>query len=68
MNPTLQVYDPTYNQFVFTPFATGSEFAPFVTTVGLYDDKHRLVAVAKLNTPIQLPNNTDTTIIVRFDR
>lgn len=67
-NPSLQVYDPNQNQYVFSSFATSSDFSPFVTSVGLYDDHYRLVAVGKLSAPIQLPNNTDTTIIVRFDR
>lgn len=67
-NPTMQEYDPTHNQFVFRSFVTGSSFRPFVTAIGLYDDKYRMVAVAKLSTPIQLPDNTDTTIIIRFDR
>lgn len=67
-NPSLQVYDPNQNQYVFSSFATSSDFSPFVTSVGLYDDYHRLVAIGKLSTPVQLPNNTDTTIIVRFDR
>jgi hypothetical protein len=67
-NPSLQVYDPNQNQYVFSSFATSSDFSPFVTSVGLYDDYHRLVAIGKLSAPIQLPNNTDTTIIVRFDR
>jgi len=67
-NPTMQVYSPEYNQYIFRPFVTGSSFKPYVTTVGLYDNYHCLVAIAKLNTPIQLPDNTDTTIIVRFDR
>jgi len=67
-NPTLQVYDPNQNQYVFNSYATSSHFSPFVTGVGLYDDYHRLVAIGKLSTPIQLPNNTDTTIIIRFDR
>jgi hypothetical protein len=67
-NPTLQVYDPDQNQYVFKSFVTGSDFVPFVTTIGLYDDYHRLVAIGKLSTPIQMPNNVDTTFIVRFDR
>jgi hypothetical protein len=67
-NPSLQVYDPNQNQYVFSSFATSSDFSPFVTSVGLYDDHYRLVAIGKLSAPIQLPNNTDTTIIVRFDR
>ena len=67
-NPTLQEYDPDQNQFVFKSFVTGSDFVPFVTTIGLYDDYHRLVAIGKLSTPLQMPNNVDTTFIVRFDR
>ncbi len=65
-NPSLQVYNPASNQFEFRPFTTGS-FKPYVTTVGLYDDLGRMVAVAKLSTPLQLPNNVDTTIVVKFD-
>jgi hypothetical protein len=67
-NPTMQEYSPKQNQFVFKSFVTGSDFVPFVTTIGLYDDYHRLVAIGKLSTPIQMPNNVDTTFIVRFDR
>lgn len=67
-NPSLQEYSPEQNQFVFKSFVTGSSFVPFVTTIGLYDDYHRLVAIGKLSTPIQMPNNVDTTFIVRFDR
>lgn len=65
-NPSLQVYNPASNQFEFKPFTTGS-FKPYVTTVGLYDDLGRMLAVAKLSTPLQLPDNVDTTIIVRYD-
>jgi hypothetical protein len=65
-NPSLQVYNPASNQFEFRPFTTGS-FKPYVTTVGLYDDQGRMLAVAKMSTPLQLPNNVDTTIVVKFD-
>ena len=67
-NPTLQEYDPVYNEYVYRPFVTSSEFKPYITTIGLYDDAGRLLAIGKVNTPIQTPNNTDTTFIVRFDR
>jgi hypothetical protein len=67
-NPTLQEYDPIYNDFVYRPFVTSSFFKPYVTAVGLYDDYNNLLAIGKLNTPIQTPNNVDTTFIVRFDR
>lgn len=65
-NPTLQEYNPATNQYEFRSFTTGS-FKPYVTTVGLYDDRGNMVAVAKLSTPLQLPDNVDTTIIVRYD-
>lgn len=68
MNRTTTEYDPNYNQFVYRPFVTGSGFRPFVTMVGLYNDDLQLLAVGKLSQPIQLPTNTDTTFIVRFDR
>jgi hypothetical protein len=65
-NPTLQTYNPATNQYEFKSFTTGS-FKPYVTSVGLYDDAGRMVAVAKLATPLQLPDNVDTTIVVRYD-
>lgn len=67
-NPTLQQYDPDTNQYVYKPFVTGSHFKPYVTSIGLYDDYGRLLVIGKLNTPIQTPNNMDTTFIVRYDR
>ena len=68
MNRTVQEYNPEINQFVYRPFITGSNFRPFVTTLGLYNDDYQLVAVGKLSSPLQLAANTDTTIIVKFDR
>ena len=68
LNPTLQEYDSLRNEFVFIPLVTGSYFKPYITTIGLYNDRGDLVVIGKLSTPIQTPNNTDTTLIVRFDR
>ena len=67
-NRTLQEYDSTRNEFVYKSFVTGSSFKPFITTIGLYDDLGQLLIVGKLNTPIQTPNNMDTTFIVRYDK
>lgn len=68
VNRTLQRYNSNTNQFEFKAFSTGSDFKPYVTTIGLYDRDHNLVAVGKLSTPIQLPSNVDTTFIVRYDK
>ena len=67
-NPTLEEYNPETDQYEYRPFITGSAFKPFVTTIGLYDNLGRLLVVGKLNTPIQTPDNTDTTFIIRYDR
>ncbi len=67
-NPTLQKYNPTTNQYELTDFATGSAFRPYISQIGLYNDKGSLVVAGKLSQPIRLPNNVDTTIIVKFDR
>jgi hypothetical protein len=49
-------------------FATGSFFAPYVTTVGLYDESYNLLAVGKLAKPLPTSRTTDTTILVNFDK
>jgi hypothetical protein len=46
---------------------TGSEFQPYITTVGLYNDANELVAVGKLNRPVPKSKNTEMTIIVKID-
>jgi hypothetical protein len=66
-NPTLQEYNPTTNQYEFRSFTTGSDFKPYVTTIGLYNDRNEMIAVAKLGYPIKLPSNVDTTFVVRYD-
>ena len=46
---------------------TGSFLAPFITTIGLYDDDMDLVAVAKLPQPIKSEPDIPVNFIVRFD-
>jgi hypothetical protein len=47
--------------------STGSFLAPFITTVGLYDDDCELVAVAKLPQPIKSEPDMPVNFIIRFD-
>ena len=49
------------------PFATSSDFAPYITTVGLYNSRSELLAVAKLAKPLPLSATADTTLVVRYD-
>tara|TARA_B100000497_G_C7685277_1_gene415196 strand:- start:1318 stop:2865 length:1548 start_codon:yes stop_codon:yes gene_type:complete len=64
MNPTI-VSQSKYG--IVKSFTTGSEWSPYVTTIGLYDDNARLVAVGKLSRPIRKSNEYDTTFVVSFD-
>tara|TARA_Y100001972_G_scaffold107278_1_gene136302 strand:+ start:902 stop:2614 length:1713 start_codon:yes stop_codon:yes gene_type:complete len=48
-------------------FATGSNFKPYITTIGLHDDNGNLLVVGKLAQPIKASSETDTTFVIRFD-
>lgn len=48
-------------------FVTGSDFSPYITTVGLYNDAGELLVVGKLSAPLKKPTNCDTIFIVRWD-
>lgn len=62
-NPTLTID----NLGTLKDFALSSDFTPYATTVGLYNDKNELLAVAKLAKPLPLSATADTTIVVRYD-
>ncbi len=49
-------------------YATGSFFAPYITTIGLYNDNQDLLMVAKLAQPLQTSPTTDTNILINIDR
>lgn len=46
---------------------TGSYLAPYITTIGLYDEQLNMVAVAKLPQPIKSLPDYPVNFIVRFD-
>lgn len=43
------------------------DFTPYITTVGLYNDLHELIAVAKLSKPIKKASTVNYTFNVRVD-
>jgi hypothetical protein len=59
-------YQP--NGGIPTDNVTGSYFAPYVSTVGLYDEDQNLLAVGKLAQPLPTSATTDITILVNMDR
>lgn len=40
---------------------------PYITSLGLYNSRNELLAVAKVSTPIQRTNQTAQTFIIKFD-
>ena len=46
---------------------TGSQFRPYITTVGLYNEASELLAVAKTNRPIPKSENVDMTFVIKLD-
>ena len=49
-------------------FVTSSYFAPYVTTVGLYDEYQNLLAIGKVSQPLPTSATTDLTILINIDR
>jgi hypothetical protein len=56
--------DDTYNLY---NLMSAQIIKPYITTIGLYNERYELLAVAKLSEPIQRTFNTDQIFIVRFD-
>lgn len=48
-------------------YLTGSNFSPYITTIGLYDSLGQLLAVAKLGQPIKKRSDVDMNFFVRLD-
>ena len=65
-NPTIR-RNNDLNSSVPKDIATNPKFNPYVTTIGLYNDKGQLLAIGKLASAIQKRSNVDTNVVVRFD-
>jgi DNA/RNA endonuclease YhcR with UshA esterase domain len=64
-NPTL--LSGSYISGSVKDFATGSDFYPYATSLGLYNDNNELLAVAKFGKPIMISPDTDMTFVVKYD-
>jgi hypothetical protein len=66
LNPTARkgysIHNPRPQGFV-----TGSDFTPYITTIGLYNDANELLAIGKLAQPVKSPKDFDITFTVKFD-
>ena len=66
LNPTCRKNNDI-NHHKLQGFASGSEFAPYISTIGLYNDKHELLAIGKLAYPVRSPKEIDIIFNVQFD-
>jgi len=58
------------NNTYVEPFKTltmNNEFKPYITTIGLYDDQNNLIAIGKLNYPIQNKKNINYIFTIKLD-
>ena len=67
LNPSARKNRNTNSQELAN-FATGSNFKPYITTVGLYNEAGELLVVGKLGQPTRMSDETDTTLVIRWDK
>jgi hypothetical protein len=51
----------------YQSYITGSEFSPYITTIGLYDNNSKLLAIAKLAQPIKKRSDIDLSFLIQID-
>jgi hypothetical protein len=51
----------------YLPFVSSSAFAPYITTVGLYNSAGELLAIGKLAQPIKKRSDVDMNFLIRID-
>ena len=66
LNPTIRRNDDVTSQ-IPKDIVSNAAFSPYITTIGLYNDKYELVAIAKLASPVKKRDTVDLNIVVRFD-
>ena len=63
LNPsTLQDNGIDYDTYV-----SSSDFAPYITTIGLYNESGQLLVTGKLASPVRKRDDVDMNILLRFD-
>jgi len=65
-NPTIRKNNDPNSQLP-KDFVSNPKFAPYITTIGLYNKNAELVAIAKLASPIHKRDDVDLNILVKFD-
>lgn len=65
-NPSLRISSSNeYSEL--KSFTTGSDFKPYATTIGFYNNNNELIMVGKFAQPIPMNNETILNILIRYD-
>jgi hypothetical protein len=51
----------------YKTYVTGSDFDPYITTIGLYNESAQLLAIGKLAYPVKKRSDVDINILIRMD-
>jgi hypothetical protein len=65
-NKSLRIAPNSFDGLIQTQFLQ-ENFQPYVTSIGLYNEKLELIAVAKFQQPIPLSKTSDMIFEIRFD-
>jgi hypothetical protein len=61
-------YSSSYQATQFAEnFTTHSQFAPYMTTIGLYNDNNELLVIGRTSSPIKNDPEMDMSFVLRFD-
>lgn len=55
------------NNETYRSFVSGSDFSPYITTIGLYNEAGQLLAIGKLAQPIKKRSDVDMNFLIRLD-
>lgn len=55
------------DNYTYQSFVTGSNFTPYITTIGLYNANGQLLAIGKLAQPIKKRDDVDLNFLIRLD-
>lgn len=71
LNPSAYLWIASGSDYINSGYIannlTGSEFRPYATTVGLFNESGELLVVGKLSTPYPIPQHSDITFVIRWD-
>lgn len=63
----VKIIQPPITEYQLIGQVTHSDWAPYITTIGLYNDFNQLVAIGKLSRPIRNDPELTYNLVVRFD-